>query len=255
MEAGDAMVPETNINDFAGRLKAAAGTNLVSIILYGSAATGDYVAEHSDVNLLCVLRECSVPSMQALSPAVTWWREQKHRAPLVMGVEELVRSADVFSIELLDMRQSYRVLLGEDVLKTLVIPTTFHRVQLEYELREKTILLRQGLLLAAGNAEVLWELLLRSLPAFATLFRHALLELEEPATSSKREAVQKLAERIGFDAAAFLQLLDIRERKADRKTADVNELFARYLKTVEQVTVAVDRMLDSASPGGTLANR
>jgi hypothetical protein len=167
-----------------------------------------------------------------------------------MGMEELKRSADVFSIELLDMRESYRVLWGEDVLSTFVVPVKLHRVQLEYELREKTILLRQGLLLAAGNASAFWELLLRSLPAFATLFRHALLELGEPANLSKREAVQKLADKVGFDPGAFLQLLDIREHKADRKTADVNELCGRYLKTVEQVTAAVDKMLDLSAPSG-----
>jgi predicted nucleotidyltransferase len=244
------MVPETKINDFVSRLRATGETNLVSVILYGSAAAGDYVAEHSDVNLLSVLRETSFASLQTLAPAVGWWREQKNRAPLVMGMEELRRSADVFSIELLDMQQSYRVLWGEDVLSTLVIPMTLHRVQLEYELREKTILLRQGLLLANGNASAIWELLLRSLPAFATLFRHSLLELGEPAIVSKREAVQKLAGKVGFEAGAFLQLLDIRERKADPKSSDVNELCGRYLKTVEQVTAAVDRMLDSSAPSG-----
>jgi len=244
------MVPETKINDFVKRLRTVGEANLVSIIMYGSAAAGDYVAEHSDVNLLCVLRETSFASLQTLVPAVRWWGEEKNRVPLVMGMEELRRSADVFSIELLDMRQSYRVLWGEDVLSTLVVPVKLHRVQLEYELREKTILLRQGLLLAAGNASAVWELLLRSLPAFATLFRHALLELGEPATVAKREAVQKLADKVGFDPGAFLQLLDLRERKADRKTADVNELCGRYLKTVEQVTAAVDRMLDSSEPSG-----
>jgi len=244
------MVPETNINDFVSRLRATGEANLVSIILYGSAAAGDYVADHSDVNLLCLLRETSFASLQALAPAVKWWTEQKHRTPLVMGVEELRRSADVFSIELLDMREGYRVLWGEDVLGTLVVPVKLHRVQLEYELREKTILLRQGLLLAAGNASAIWELLLRSLPAFATLFRHALIELGEPVTVSKREAVQKLADKVGFDPGAFLQLIDIRERKADSKATDVNELCGRYLKTVEQVTAAVDRMLDSSEPTG-----
>src|SRR3981081_210981 len=116
------MVPETKINEFVNRLRATGEAHLVSIILYGYAAAGDYVAAHSDVNLLCLLRETSFGSLQALVPAVKWWMEQKHRTPLVMGVEELKRSADVFSIELLDMRESYRVLWGEDVLGTLVVP-------------------------------------------------------------------------------------------------------------------------------------
>jgi predicted nucleotidyltransferase len=238
------MVPEKLISDFVSRLRTAAGTNLRSVILYGSAAAGDYVPDYSDVNLLLVLGDTSFASIQALAPTVTWWTKQKHRVPLLMSEEELRRSADVFSVEFLDMKQSYRVLWGEDELKGLVIPMQFHRVQVEYELREKTILLRQRLLMVAGDAAAKWELLLRSVPAFATLARHALLALGETGAASKREAVEKLAARVGFDASAFLQLLDIRERKADRKTFEVDELFARYLKAVERITAAVDEMLD-----------
>ena len=241
------MVAEQNIQDFIIRLREAAGTNLASVILYGSAAAGDHVPELSDINLLCVLHDTSFAQLAKLMPTLASWTAQKNRTPLIMGMDELRRSADVFSIELLDMQHSYRVLYGEDVLSTLVIPTRFHRVQLEYELREKVILLRQGLIAASGDTTRMWELLLRSLPAFATLFRHALLELGEPATSSKREAVEKLAAKVGFDSSAFLQLLDIRERKSDPKAVDVNDLFARYLKEIEQVTAAVDRMLDSAA--------
>src|SRR5207302_262944 len=113
-----------------------------------------------------------------------WWGKQNHRAPLLMSAEEMRRSADVFSIEFLDMRRNYRVLWGEDVLKTLEIPMRLHRAQVEYELREKTILLRQRLLLVSGNAEAKWELLLRSLPAFGTLFRHALIALDDAGAGS-----------------------------------------------------------------------
>ena len=61
----------------------------------------------------------------------------------------------------------------------------------------------------------------------------------------KRETIQALAKRIPFDPSAFLQLLDIRERKAETKQSDVNDVFTRYLKAVQQVTDAVDKMLDS----------
>ena len=39
------MVPEKLINEFVERMRAAAGTNLLAVILYGSAAAGDYVAD------------------------------------------------------------------------------------------------------------------------------------------------------------------------------------------------------------------
>src|SRR5580698_4017600 len=241
------MGPEKLINDFVERMRAAAGNNLLAAILYGSAAAGDYLADYSDVNLLCVLRETSFAAIAALAPAIEWWAKQGHRAPLLMSAEEMRRSADVFSIEFLDMRRHYRVLWGEDVLKTLEVPMRFHRVQLEYELREKTILLRQGLLAVAANAEAKWDLLLRSLPAFGTLFRHALIAMGEAGTGSKREATTLLADKLGIDGSVFGELLDIREHREQRKAAKVDAIFSRYLKLAEQVTAAVDKMLDPAA--------
>jgi predicted nucleotidyltransferase len=241
------MVPEKLINDFVERMRTAAGNNLLAVVLYGSAAVGDYVADHSDLNLLCVLGETSYAAIAALAPAVEWWGKQKHREPLLMSREEMRQSADVFSIEFLDMRRHYRVLWGEDVLKALEIPMHLHRVQLEYELREKTILLRQRLLVVSKNTEAKWELMLRSLPAFGTLFRHTLIALGDAGAGSKREAAVALAGKLGIDTSVFSELLDCRERKKDRKAANVDEIFARYLKLVEQVTGAVDKMLDPAA--------
>lgn len=241
------MVPEKLINEFVERMRTAAGSNLRSAILYGSAAAGDYVSDHSDVNLLCVLGETSYAAIEALAPAMEWWGKKKHRVPLLMSAEEMKRSADVFSIEFLDMRRHHRLLWGEDMLKTLEIPMRLHRAQLEYELREKTILLRQRLLMAGTSAEAKWELLLQSLPAFGTLFRHALIALGDAGAGSKRETAAALGAKLGIDASVFAELLEVRERKADRKAARVDAMFARYLKLVEQVTTAVDTMLDSAA--------
>jgi len=238
------MVPEKLIAEFVARVRDAAGENLKSVILYGSAAAGEYLPEHSDLNLMCVFGETSFAAIANLAPTVEWWARQKHHAPLLMTAEELQRGADVFSIEYLDMRQSYRVLWGEDLLKGLEIPMKFHRAQVEYELREKTILLRQRLLVVVGKEDAKWELLLRSVPAFGTLARHALIALGDTARMSKREAVEKLAAKAGFDAGAIVQLIDVRHGKLDRKSLNVDDVFARYLTAVEQITASVDQMLD-----------
>jgi hypothetical protein len=239
------MVPEKQIEEFVGRIRKAAGENLQSVILFGSAASGEFHAEFSNVNLLCIVREASYATLTAVAPAVAWWTRQKHHVPLVLTGEELERSADVFSIELLDMQQRHRVLFGTDVLAGLTVPMHFHRAQLEYELREKTILLRERLLLAGTDKTRLWELLLASLSTFSTLFRHSLIALGEKPPDSKRETIRTLAQRIKFDPSPFVQLLDIREHKADQKQFDAADVLARYLAAIQQVTAAVDRMLDS----------
>jgi hypothetical protein len=239
------MVPEQKINDFVSRLREAAGANLESVILFGSSITGDFHAEFSDVNLFCVVRDTSFAALQALAPAVKWWNAQKQPPPLFMTRDEIERSTDVFTIELLDVKQHHRVLFGGDVFKDLSIPANLHRVQVEYELREKLALLRQHLLLASGNDSRMWELLTRSVSSFATLFRHALIVLGNEAPTAKRDAIKALAEKIGFEPSALLQVLDVREKVTKPKNLDVAVVFARYLAALEQVTSAVDRMLDS----------
>jgi predicted nucleotidyltransferase len=241
-------VPHAELSEFVSRLQKAAGANLVSVILYGSAATNEFDPEFSDVNLMCVLRETSFSALEALLPAVAWWNGKKRRPPLLMSREELERSADVFSIEMIDMQKRHRVLSGEDVLAALKIPMHLHRAQVEYELREKLILLRQRLLVAMNDPKQMWELLLSSLPTFATLFRHVLIAQGKEVPSTKREVVKTVAAHSRIDAAAFEQLLDIREHRAHPKQFNVKDLAGRYLALVEQVTAAVDRLLDSPAP-------
>lgn len=236
---------EKKLAEFVTKLREAAKDNLVSVILFGSAVAGDFHPEFSNLNLFCVVRDSSFATFQALAPAVKWWDSQKQPPPLFMTRDEIERSADVFTIELLDLQQHHRLLFGEDVVKGLSIPENPHRVQVEYELREKLALLRQHALLAVGNDSRLWELLLRSVSSFATLFRHALIVVGHDAPAGKRQAVQTLASKLGFDASGILQVLDVRERKSNRKQFDAADVFARYLAAVEHVAVAVDKMLDS----------
>jgi len=61
--------------------------------------------------------------------------------------------------------------------------------------------------------------------------------------------VNALSKQVGFDASGFLQVLDVREKKLDRKKLDVTGVFSKYLSTVEHVTSAVDKMLDSGAAG------
>jgi hypothetical protein len=243
------MVSEETIDDFVNRLRAAAGTNLESVVLFGSSVAGDFHPEFSNVNLFCVVRNSSFAALQVLAPAVKWWNARKQPPPLFMTRDEIERSTDVFTIELFDVRTHHRLLYGEDVFQNLNIPQSLHRVQVEYELREKLALLRQHLLLAVGDDRRMWELLTRSVSSFATLFRHALMVLGHEAPVEKRRAIQVLAEKLGFDASPFLQVLDVREQKSKPRQLNVADVFARYLAALEQVTSAVDKMLDSDVKG------
>jgi Nucleotidyltransferase domain len=237
------MVPEDKLQEFVTRAREAAGPNIEGIILFGSAVSGDFHPGLSDLNLFCVLRDSSFAVLQALAPAVKWWNKQKQPPPLCMTRQELERSTDVFTIELLDMLQHHRVLYGEGILG-LRISTHLHRVQVEHELGEKLVLLRQHILLAGDSTSRLWDVVLHSVPSFATLFRHALIVLGGPSLT-RRESVTALSKQVQFDASAIQQALNVREGKVDKKSLNVTDLCARYLAAIDKVTAAVDQALDS----------
>ena len=242
------MIPTDRIDEFVRRLREAGETNVESIILFGSAVAGDFHPGLSNLNVLCILGDTSFQALQKLAPAAKWWDKQKQPPPLCMMRRELERSTDVFTIELLDMKLHHRVLFGADMLSGLEIPMDLHRVQVEYELREKLILLRQHVLIADGNDSRLWDLLLRSAPSFSTLFRHALIALGDSSKNTRREALQALSQRLGFDGSAMLEVLDAREKKLDRGKLDIRDLAARYMAAIERVTDAVDTALGGNMP-------
>lgn len=231
---------------FVEKLRAAAGENVVSVILYGSAADGEFHPEYSDLNLLCILRDVSFATLQRIADPVDWWRKKKHHPPLVLTPEELKSSAAEFSIEFVDMKQRYRVLYGDDVLQRLDVPMRLHRAQVEYELREKLFLLRQHVLSASKNEPQLWEVMLHSLSSFTTLFRHVLIEMGEAGRKHSRDAANELAAKMNFDPSPFVQLMDVRARKLERKSLRAFDVAAKYLTAIEKATAGVDAMTGSA---------
>src|SRR5438067_824582 len=82
------------ITEFVSRLQRAARTNLRSVVLYGSAASGEFDSDYSDINVLCILGDASLPSLVPLAPVARWWQKQARATPLFLTIEDLGRSAD-----------------------------------------------------------------------------------------------------------------------------------------------------------------
>ena len=243
------MVTDDKLQEFVIRMREAAESNLESVILFGSAVAGEFHPDFSNYNVFCVLRDTGFSALQKIAPAVKWWEGKKQPTPLFMTRAEVSASSDVFAIEFYDMLQHHHVLYGEDVLTGVNVSLENHRTQVEYELREKFIVLRREVLHSFESDKRLWELLVRSVAAFGTLFRHSVIALGGEPPVSKRDAVHALARRIGFDPAAIDQILDVRERKVDAASINVKELCSRYLAVIQQVTNAVDRAIASEGSG------
>jgi hypothetical protein len=228
---------EKELTEFAKRLQEAAGANLVCAILYGSAASDEFHEGYSDLNVLCVLRDVSGAALHQLSPAVTWWTKHRNPAPVILASNELPRDAEMFAIEMLDIKRHHRVLAGDDVFGVLEIPMALHRIQLEHELRTKLQLLRQQY--AAANDRQTIELMANSLSGFVALFRHALLAMGAEAPHGRMDVVNAIAQKLGFESAAFSRLLQLRRKEIQTRDLDAHGTFAAYESAIEKVVAAV----------------
>jgi predicted nucleotidyltransferase len=237
---------EAKLAEFVNRLKTAAGENLKAVVLYGSAATGEYHEQHSDLNILCLVGRAAPDDLEALHEPVAWWTGHRHQPPLVFTLDELRRSADVFAIELLDIKHHHRMLFGEDFLPALDVPMKLHRLQVERELRNSWVRLRRAILSAPGKKKSHFAVMLGSVSTFCALFRHALVALGQPMPASKREAVSAMASLTGVDASAFYALLDVREGKRVESDVNVEQALDSYVEFVEAVTNTVDKRLEAA---------
>ncbi len=233
---------DKRLTQLVEKLKAAHGERLVSVILYGSAASGDHHPKFSDFNVLCVLTEITPRELAASGATFRWWRDQGSPAPLLLTEHEMATSTDCFAIEFNDIKRQHVLLYGKDVVTDLAVEDCFYRAQVEHDLRAKLLRLRQKASGVLSDSGLLLRLMLESVSTFCVLFRHALVLHGEPAPLRKREAIESASRRFGFNPLPFEKLLDVREERIKPREAGAAELFGPYLEGISAVIDAVDRL-------------
>lgn len=237
-------VKEDQLKQLVARLENAYQDRLVSVILYGSGASDVHHNGFSDLNVLCVLKHVTPRELGDGEPIVRWWRERGHPSPLLMSEEEAHNSADSFPVEFHDMQERRKVLYGVDVIADLKIDSKYYRVELEHELRAKLFRLRQQAAGVLSDEAALMKLCLESVSTFCVLGRHALAIAQIDVPHERRAVVERLGIAMRVDMSPFVTLLDLRENKNVRESANAAgapaELFAAYLESVRKLVEFVD---------------
>ena len=233
---------QQQIEAFIDDLRATHGRNLVSVVLYGSAAAGDFLPKHSDYNIMIALERITPKDLREAHACIREWHKLGHPVPVYFTVSELKNAADVFPIEFHQMEVAHKVLYGRDVLEGLAISDRFLRHQIEYELRSKLLLLRRQYIPASATVEGLVTLMAESLTSFAALMRAVLLMKGVMPPNTKHEIVALAVGHLGLDGLPFEKIFNIREDNLAEPMdeADANQLFGEYMEQIERVIDAVD---------------
>jgi hypothetical protein len=230
------------LQELTRRLVHDLGDSLASLVLFGSAAAGDYDADCSDLNVLAVLTQVGPPELERAYATVDWWLRKKQPAPVLLSLDEIENGADAFAIEFYDIRHAYRVLHGDDVIAGIEIDASHHRHQVEHELRSRLVRLRERYLAMQRDRKALIALLGDSLPSFATLLRHAALLAGGAPQMKKREAIREAAAKLGIQAAPFEEIITVRNGEKKLADAEIAPLFEAYLQQIDAAARFVDRL-------------
>lgn len=230
---------------FASRLDSIFGASLVSVLLYGSAARGEYRQGTSDLNLLVILEELGLDQLRRVAPLTKEWIAGGNPPPMMLSRSEWWGSADVFPLEYSDIRDAHVLLAGTAPFAGLSLTRANLRHQLEHELRSRKIQLREGYIANGESPENMGKLLIASVSSFMALFRAMLRLSGAQVPTDRTEQVRQIAGKAGFSPDAVLEVLRAKAA-GDSFTAPLDgPVAAGYLHAVERSAA----WLDSADTG------
>jgi len=189
------------IDELKKSLESALGDELACLLVYGSAARGEYKDGRSDIDILVVLKEAGRGTLDAIANPLQLARGAARIEAMILTAGEIPRAADVFPLLYDDIRRCHIVLAGTNPFSSLEISDKHRRLRIEQELREAQIRLRRAVVDAQGDKRELAGAVFRKLRQIRGLLR-ALLALKGHEVGDELDGVlAKAAEVYGVDAA------------------------------------------------------
>ncbi|MDH3529503.1 MAG: nucleotidyltransferase domain-containing protein [Acidobacteriota bacterium] len=230
--------------DFVDDLKETHGDNLVSVVLYGSAAAGDFVRHESDYNVLIVLEKIAPIDLRNAHACLREWNRLGHPVPVYFTADEMENAGDVFPIEFHFMEHARKVLYGRDPFEGIHISDRYLRHQTEFELRSNLLKLRRRYVHASTSVQRLCDLMADSLTSFSADFRAVLLLIGKVPPIKKLDIVRELVAELHLHGEPFEIIFDIRKNIGSEQMSEkaANDVFADYLIQIERVISAVNEI-------------
>ena len=240
-------MPETNISDklkinislFVNKLKEGFGDDLISVILYGSAASGEFVSRRSNLNFLVIVKDSGISVLKKGAKVIGKFPEFE---PLFLSEDYIMRSTDIFPIEFLDMKENYSVIYGKDALKDINVDTGNLRFQCEHELKVKLISLRQLYLKSSRDKRLLLYALLKSFTSSLHILRNVLRLKGKTPPYKKELIIAELAKVVPIDLSVWERILAVKNKRERLNKDSIDRLFLKFIEELEKTVELVDKL-------------
>ncbi len=231
---------QAKIEQLAAQLEEKLGDNLVTFCLYGPAVRHDTREGEKALTTLLIVKDASPLGLRPIEQPIADWAKKGNPPPLVFAEEGWRNSADVFPIEIEDMREAHRILRGTDPFGEITTTREDLRRELEREVRGKLLRLRTEFVAAAHKGKALEDLLLDSVGTFFVLFRAVLRLTGAEPPQTPKTLVHETAEVAGLDAAAFDWVLDKLVGHNVPSLSAYDPVGDRYMEQIDRLAKYID---------------
>jgi hypothetical protein len=229
------------LDELVTQLKAAFGSDLTSVVLYGSAAGGEHNPKRSDQNVLVIVRQVPMSAARAISASARAWADAGNPPPLVMTAAEWRGSTDIFPMEYADILDRHRVLHGTPPFDGIVVKSSDLRLQLEHEVMGKLLKLRQSVLASASDDKKLIELMAASASTIMVLFRAVCRLHAVTPDRDNAKLVDQVAKLAQLDPQPFQRVVAVSRGGKDLPPADALATVEGYVAGMERLVSHLDR--------------
>ena len=208
------------------------GARLRSVAAYGLETP---TAPPRLLHALALVDRLAFDDLAKCVPLAAGWRKRSLAVPLILELEEFLRTLDVFPLEYGDIIAHHVIIAGTNPFHTARVAPADTRRACELSAKSHLIHLREAFMETGGDADAVSALIAASAPAFVALLRN-IARLENNGTSELPETAER---QIGIPAEV---VREVASAGAGTRSAiaDPTALLARYIAASERVWEYVD---------------
>jgi predicted nucleotidyltransferase len=218
------------------------GDNVVSVFVYGSAASGTYIKGISDINSAIVFRELKFPVLKKSLKIVSKGISASISAPLFLTREYISSSLDVFPIEFMDMKENHVLVYGEDILSGIAVRGEHTRLFCEQQLKGKLVRIREAYLEVGLSRKGMVSLLKESLNSLIPVFGNLIRLKGEVSPADKTGIIESLSAIFGLDGEMLLHIHRSSAKQEKIISGEEDGLIDSFISEVEKLSIAVDKL-------------
>lgn len=219
---------------------------LETILVYGSAARGEFLQGYSNINVLIVLEQITQPVLQQWSGIHKQWAREKIVAPLFLTHKDLQQSADAFPLEFLDIKERHVLLEGRDPFPELHVNVTHLFLQCRQEIHANLLRVRQCYVEGWGRIEAIQTLLPLSLTSLLPCLRGLCRLLDRPSNMKSPEMLDDLKTVLDIEPSVFFEVWRLKRGLSTPGKHELPKLLERYLTGLGQLADRIESMKHEA---------